>query len=104
MTSLIRLLAAALFVLEPVLARAHDAPPGLPEVITHALPSVVSITTKTLAEGEVSKVDLATAHAKESFGSGFVIDEDGYIATNRHVVDGAFDIIVKLSDGTRLRG
>ena len=31
-------------------------------------------------------------------GSGFVIDEDGHIVTNAHVVDGAGDITVKLGD------
>ena len=31
-------------------------------------------------------------------GSGFVIDEDGHIVTNAHVVDGAGDISVKLGD------
>jgi serine protease Do len=34
----------------------------------------------------------------ESLGSGFFISEDGYILTNNHVVKGADDIMVKLSD------
>ena len=33
-----------------------------------------------------------------SLGSGFIISEDGYIVTNNHVVEGADDIIVKLSN------
>jgi putative serine protease PepD len=32
-------------------------------------------------------------------GTGFVVDADGLIATNEHVVDGASEITVKLSDG-----
>jgi len=33
-----------------------------------------------------------------SFGSGFVVRDDGYIVTNNHVVDGGEDITVTLSD------
>ncbi len=33
-----------------------------------------------------------------SLGSGFIISSDGYIATNNHVIDGADEIIVRLSD------
>ncbi|MCF6354419.1 MAG: DegQ family serine endoprotease [Candidatus Polarisedimenticolaceae bacterium] len=34
----------------------------------------------------------------QSLGSGFIISEDGYLMTNHHVVDGADEIIVRLSD------
>ena len=47
------------------------------------------------AEGTAEDVPLPQA---ESLGSGFVLWSDGYIVTNRHVVRGAREVIVKLSD------
>jgi serine protease Do len=34
----------------------------------------------------------------QSVGSGFIIGSDGYVITNAHVVDGADEVTVKLSD------
>ena len=38
----------------------------------------------------------------EGLGSGFIFDKSGYIVTNNHVIDGADDIKVTLSDGREL--
>jgi S1-C subfamily serine protease len=38
-----------------------------------------------------------------SLGSGFVIDAEGLIATNFHVIDGADEIIINFHDGTKLK-
>jgi putative serine protease PepD len=35
-------------------------------------------------------------------GSGFVIDEEGHIVTNQHVVEGASSAVVRFSDGTEV--
>lgn len=38
----------------------------------------------------------------QSLGSGFIISRDGYILTNNHVIEGADEIIVRLSDRSEL--
>ena len=40
---------------------------------------------------------------QQSLGSGIIIDKDGYILTNNHVVDNADEIKVKISDGRELK-
>jgi len=37
-------------------------------------------------------------------GSGVIVDEDGYIVTSHHVIQGASEILVSLSDGRPVRG
>lgn len=43
-------------------------------------------------------------YKERSLGSGFIINDEGYILTNNHVVSGADEIKVKLSDGSEFKG
>src|SRR4029077_11579924 len=50
--------------------------------------------------------ELSTQNASRGrrfLGSGFIIDPSGVIVTNKHVIDGATDILVTLQDNTLLR-
>jgi len=41
---------------------------------------------------------------EQNLGTGFIISTDGYILTNNHVVNGADEVMVKLSDGREVKG
>ena len=80
-------------------------------LVTQVKPAVLSITTELSAEAIAEEDDGASRpmpmqphgrqHA-EARGSGFLIDADGTIVTNNHVVKGAKSVSVTLDDGTQL--
>jgi serine protease Do len=74
------------------------------ELLRKLLPSVVTITvSRDVAHTEpgmnAAGTDAESAHV---FGSGFVIDPSGVIATNAHVVHSAWQIDVTFADGTKV--
>ncbi|MCB9457848.1 MAG: trypsin-like peptidase domain-containing protein [Anaerolineaceae bacterium] len=73
---------------------------AMADLYTHVSPSVVSINVISRRAG--SGFSDAQGIVLSS-GSGFVINQQGYIVTNNHVVDGATDIEVNFFDGTIVR-
>ena len=72
------------------------------ELVRSLLPTVVNITATVAAntQGGAGPADNADAsRPRPLFGSGFVIDPSGLIATNEHVLTGAYQIKVTFSDG-----
>ncbi len=57
--------------------------PDLPDLVEQVMPSIVQIRV-----------------GSSGTGSGIVIDRDGHILTNRHVIENATSIVVELRDGT----
>jgi serine protease Do len=71
--------------------------PDFTSVVAKVKPSVVAIST------EVVTYDIFNRpFTQEGAGSGWIIDEDGHIATNNHVIAGAKSITVTLADGRAL--
>lgn len=67
---------------------------SIAEVVSKVSPSVVSIVT------EVSTSSWYGTSTSSAAGTGFIVSSDGYIMTNKHVIDGAKTISVILEDGT----
>lgn len=113
----------------PTPALAASAPESFADMAEKLLPSVVNVyTTQTVKQpeqrGGVPDMQLppgspfeqffkdfmnrqrnpnAPPRKQTSLGSGFIIDESGYVVTNNHVIDGADEISVRLQDDTELK-
>ncbi|WP_085901289.1 DegQ family serine endoprotease [Kiloniella majae] len=108
-------------------AKARSAPDSFADLAEELLPSVVNIiTTQTIEPSEQTEGEQQIPQGEnfEEFfrdfferrggrgpqqprrggaqGSGFIIDSDGLIVTNHHVIDGADEVAVRLQDGTVL--
>lgn len=65
------------------------------EAVQTVMPAVVGVSTKTLVRDQYFN----GTREQEGIGSGFIINEDGLVVTNNHVIQGASEVKVILSDG-----
>ena len=71
--------------------------PDLADVVDKVKPSVASITVESLARG------LFFDFSDTGAGSGIIVRPDGYILTNYHVIEGARQVMVHLTNGQTYR-
>jgi serine protease Do len=63
------------------------------QVVQQVIPAVVTVTSQTRSLGVFGE------QTQRGVGTGFVVDPDGVILTNNHVVEGAEDLTVTTQDG-----
>lgn len=86
-----------------------DAPQSFADLVERVQPAVVNVYTEQVIPQREVRVDpiygpysVTRPHRATSLGSGFIFDEEGYILTNTHVIDGANTVKVSTSDGTEI--
>lgn len=89
----------ALCGVSPMSVRAEATAMDWSGVLRSVLPAVVNISVETLVKD--SKTGEVSRHRQ--LGSGFLVDPNGTILTNRHVIQGAFRITVITNDRLRWR-
>lgn len=67
--------------------------PSIADVVEEVYPSVVTIST------EVVTLGLFGPQTQEGAGSGWIIDKNGIIVTNNHVVEGSKKVTIEMYDG-----
>ena len=75
----------------------NSQPMTTQQAFNKVAPAVVIVSTKGLMENGF------TSQEVEGIGSGFIINEDGDILTNYHVVEGAQEVTVTLSTGKEVK-
>ena len=110
----------------PIEAPSVPALPGFGDLVTRVRPAVVTITSTERVQAEQANSPFTPGseqdqtfrrffggggrpdghggqnRAAKALGSGFIVDAEGHVVTNNHVVDGASKVVVTLDDGREL--
>ena len=88
-------------------SRAHQQMPGMPNEGPFGDLFRKFFEQQNFKKNNLSKQDtnayIQTQNTNSSLGSGFIIDSDGYVVTNHHVIKDADEIIVRLKDRRELK-
>ncbi len=76
-----------------------ERPASYADAVDVSSPSVANIYTKRLVQDDGPEVSQGRFRVETSFASAVIIDSEGYLVTNYHVVATAAEIRVQLSDG-----
>jgi serine protease Do len=80
-------------------ARAHpDGRVGVPAMVARVLPAVVSVATR-----QIERDRFGQPISTRGLGSGIIVDREGHVLTNSHIVNGAEQIKVTLADERTFR-
>ena len=86
------------------------APPDLPDLVEKTMPGVVNVSSTTVTKFQVNGMDeflrfwgVPQEHKSTSLGSGLIIDKEGFVLTNSHVVEHATEVTVTLNDKRQFR-
>jgi 2-alkenal reductase len=82
--------------LRNTVSAAQEAETDLSELVKEVNPAVVTVYNLTYLENRMGEVETVT----QGSGTGFVIDEEGHIVTNWHVVTGGEEFAVAMYNGT----
>jgi len=83
----------------PTIGAGGGAPASYADAVDISAPAVANVYTKRLVEYSPATEERSRFRVETSSGSAVVIDPDGYLVTNYHVVAEAAEIRVQLSDG-----